>query len=112
MSAELNQAMVNKAKSNVQASNLEESNSASMPQSFGDEIKNVFLGMINQWFNEFKQANLATPLPLPPTVPPSTPLDPQNLVPVIVTRVVSLLKDEAYLWWDSLSTMTSNDRIN
>ncbi|KAG8482746.1 hypothetical protein CXB51_024406 [Gossypium anomalum] len=26
--------------------------------------------------------------------------------------VVSLLKDEAYLWWDTLSMMTSNDRIN
>ncbi|XP_016737830.1 uncharacterized protein [Gossypium hirsutum] len=123
-------------------------------------MKDVFLGMMNQWFNEFKQANLVTPPSPPPVVPPPTPLDVPNPVPVMVNRVfidkikkygaeefrgtinddlskaeywilntkrvfvellctpedclrcaVSSLKDEVYLWWDTLSMMISNDRV-
>ncbi|XP_012468821.1 uncharacterized protein LOC105786893 [Gossypium raimondii] len=90
-------------------------------------MKDVFLGMMNQWFNEFKQANLVTPPSPPPVVPPSTPLNVPNPIPVMVNRrvfaellctpevclrcAVSLLKDEAYLWWDTLSMMVSNDRV-
>ena len=47
MSAESNRAIVNEAESNVQASNLEASNSVPIPQFMGDEMKNVLLGMMN-----------------------------------------------------------------
>ena len=82
--AESNRAVVNEGESNVQALDPKPSNSSSIPQSFVDEMKKMFLKMMNQWFNEFKQANLATLPPLPLIVPPTTPLGPQNPLPTTI----------------------------
>lgn len=42
---------------------------------------------MNQWFNEFKQTNLVAPPPPPPNIPPFIPVNPQNLVPMMVARL-------------------------
>lgn len=70
MLGEINRVVANEAESNVQASNLEVSISASMPQTFDEEMRDAFFAMMNQWFIELEKANHVAPPPPPPIIPP------------------------------------------
>ncbi|MFQ6636541.1 hypothetical protein Gotur_013307 [Gossypium turneri] len=59
--------------SNISTSNHGMSSNVPIPLVQEHELKNMFLGFMNQWFNEFMQMNTPAQRPPPPFIPPVIP---------------------------------------
>ncbi|KAA3487506.1 DNA/RNA polymerases superfamily protein [Gossypium australe] len=87
--------------------NENENRPTTVSQRGGEEAREAFLHMINAWYTEFICTNPNAPPPSPSPIPQPTPIAPQ----VVEVCVVSLPRDSAYQWWNTLVLMVPMERI-
>ena len=76
MSTESNRVVNDEVDSNAPASEQGANQSNPAPQPPENEARNVFFGMMNQWFTDFIRANPVNLQPPPPVVPTPVPPGP------------------------------------
>ncbi|KAA3486509.1 Transposon Ty3-G Gag-Pol polyprotein [Gossypium australe] len=114
-------------------------NSRLVAESTGGEAKEALFQLMNELFTEFVRTILVAQQPPPPTVPQSVPIAPQEFRATVVDNleraefwlennirvldelscipskcvkcVVSLLRDTAYKWWNTLVSVVPRERV-
>ncbi|KAA3466838.1 maturase K [Gossypium australe] len=128
-----NRAKSEEAESNAQASVQRAASSNRRPvfEGRGEEAKEAFFQMINEWFTEFLRTNPTVQQPSPPVPPPVPDIPPddlerakfwlENTITILdelsctptecLKCAVSLLKDSSYQWWNTLTSFVSKENI-
>ncbi|KAA3457283.1 Gag-Pol polyprotein [Gossypium australe] len=136
-----NRAIADDVESNTPASihGVAQSESKPVSGSQGEEDKEALFHMMNEWFTKYVRTNLAAQQPLPPSNPQPVPVVPQefranvdndperaefwleNTIRVFdelsctpaecLKCVVSLLRDTAYQWWNTLVSLVPRERV-
>ncbi|KAA3470205.1 maturase K [Gossypium australe] len=111
----MSRAMEDDVKSNVSApaEGTAPVKSGPVTLSQGGGAREAFLHMINVWYSEFVRSNLNTPPP-PPHLFLSLPLVFDELSCTseeCMKPMMSLLRDSAYQWWNTLMSVVPRERI-
>ncbi|KAA3461837.1 maturase K [Gossypium australe] len=91
------------------------SKSRNVSNGHGGEAKETFFQMMNKWFTEFVQTNLAAQRPPSTPNPQLTSVSPQDELSCTLGEclkcAISLLRDTAYQWWNTLVSVVPRDRF-
>ncbi|KAA3466318.1 DNA/RNA polymerases superfamily protein [Gossypium australe] len=83
----------------------------------GEEAREAFLHMMNAWYTKFVHTNPNAPPSPPPPIPQPIYVAPQVVEVLSCTPeecmkcVVSLLRDSAYQWWNTLVPVVPRERV-